>query len=324
MKAPVINDFSALIGIDWADKKHDIGEMPMDTNDIQYSVISSTPQALHDSAMALKQRYPHQRIAISCELKKGPLINALSQYAHITLFPLNPSTLAKYRKAFSHSGAKNDPGDALIQAEILKLHMHKLTPIQLDTVEIRTWEQLVIYRRKLVQERVALSNRITAILKNYYPQVLDWFKEKDTVIFCDFILKWPCLSQAKKAPQTTLLQFFNQPNSRYPDVNEQRIKDIKAAMHLTNDVAIIEPNKLMIEILIPQLNILMMAIESLDKDIKHLYKKQTDSQLFDSLPGAGPQLTPLQKSKSLPVLRLLLNKAARRNGRIGVIVVLSF
>jgi len=41
MKASVINDFSVLIGIDWADKKHDVCEIPMDTNDIQYLFISS-------------------------------------------------------------------------------------------------------------------------------------------------------------------------------------------------------------------------------------------------------------------------------------------
>jgi len=292
MKAPVIKDFAALIGIDWADKKHDICEISTNTNDIEYSIISSTPESLHDWAITLKQRYPHQRIAISCELKKEPLINALSQYKHIMLFPLNPSTVAKYRKAFSHSGAKNDPSDALLQAEILKPHMHKLAPIQLDTVEIRTLEQLVIYRRKLVQERVDLSNRITALLKNYYPQVLDWFKEKDTVIFCDFTLKWPSLSEVKTARQQTLLHFFNQHNSRYSDVNDQRINDIKEATPLTKDIAIIEPNKLMIEILIPQLKVLMTGIETLDKEIKRLYKKQTDSKLFDSLPGADPQLAP--------------------------------
>ena len=31
MKEPTINDFSALIGIDWADKKHDICEHPKNT-----------------------------------------------------------------------------------------------------------------------------------------------------------------------------------------------------------------------------------------------------------------------------------------------------
>ena len=127
MKEPTIDDFSALIGIDWADDKHDICEMPVGTKDYQFSVISSKPQALHDWALSLKQRYLGKPVAIACELKKGPLIYALSRYEHITIFPINPSTVAKYRKAFTQSGAKNDPSDAFIQTEILTLHMDKLT-----------------------------------------------------------------------------------------------------------------------------------------------------------------------------------------------------
>jgi len=63
---------------------------------------------------------------------------------------------------------------------------------------------------------VDCTNRITAILKNYYPQVLDWFNEKDTLIFCDFLLKWPSLAAAKKVRKQTLLNFMNQHNARYP------------------------------------------------------------------------------------------------------------
>ena len=40
MKAPVITDFAALIGIDWADKKHDVCEVPVGTQDFHYSIIS--------------------------------------------------------------------------------------------------------------------------------------------------------------------------------------------------------------------------------------------------------------------------------------------
>jgi len=35
----------------------------------------------------------------------------------------------------------------------------------------------------LVEEKVRLTNRITAALKGYYPQVLEWFADKDTQIF---------------------------------------------------------------------------------------------------------------------------------------------
>jgi len=292
MKEPTVKDFAALIGIDWADQKHDVCEIPFDSKRPKYSIISSKSQAIHDWAMNLKKRYPSKKIAVACELKKGPLIYALEKYPHIVIFPINPSTVAKYRKAFTQSGAKDDPSDALIQAEILDRHMDKLSPIFPEDSEIRALKQLVEDRRKLVQNRVDLSNLITATLKNYYPQVLDWFNEKDTIIFCSFITKWPSLADAKRARKQTLINFFEQHNSRYTEVNERRVEEIKSAFSLTDDKGVIEPNKIFIEVLIPQLRLLIEATERFDKEIKQRYKKQNDKSIFDSFPGAGPKLAP--------------------------------
>lgn len=292
MKAYNVNDFSVLIGIDWADKKHDICEHPNHTKIYDYAVIKNTPEALHAWAMSLKKRYHNQKIAVVCELKKGPLIYALSKYDHLILFTINPSTVAKYRKAFTPSGAKDDPSDAFIQVEILTLHMSKLTVIEPESAAIRSLAQLVEYRRSLVQNSVDLSNKITATLKNYYPQALEWFKEKDTFIFCDFISKWPSLAHAKRAKKQTMVDFFNSHNSHYPHVNETRISSIKSAMPLTDDIGVIEPNKMLVEVLIKQFKVLLKGIEMLDKAIKQAYKAQNDKVIFDSLPGAGPQLAP--------------------------------
>ena len=292
MKELDINDFAAIVGIDWADKKHDVCEHVIGTSKYQYSIISSKPESLHDWAMSLKKRYPDQAIAVACELTKGPLIYALSKYNHLTLFSINPSTVAKYRKAFSHSGAKNDPSDAFIQTEILEKHMKKLDVIRPDSVNVRALAQLLEYRRKVVQDRVDLTNRITATLKNYYPQVLDWFKEKDTMLFCDFLVKWPSLEAVKKARKQTIMNFLKTHHSRYTAVNEKRFEDIKSAMSLTDDLGVIEPNKIMIEVLIPQLKCLLESVDRLDQEIKHRYKKQSERKIFDSLPGAGAQLAP--------------------------------
>jgi transposase len=292
MKAYNINDFAALIGIDWADTKHDICEHPINTQKYHYCIIKSKPEALHDWAMSLKQRYPNQQIAVACELKKGPLIYALAKYNHLTLFTINPSSVANYRKAFTPSNAKDDPSDALIQVEILTLHMDKLTVIEPESAAMRSLAQLVEYRRSLVQDSVNLSNKITATLKNYYPQALEWFKEKDTFIFCDFISKWPSLSKVKRAKKQTLLDFFNSHNSHYAQVNDARILSIKSAMPLTEDIGVIEPNQLLVEVLIAQYRVLLKGIESLDKAIKLGYKSHDDKVIFDSFPGAGPQLSP--------------------------------
>ena len=292
MKVYTPNDFAALIGIDWADQKHDICVQPAGDQARTLSVISSQPEAVHAWARELKQRFPKQRVAVCCELQKGPLVFALNQYEHIVLFPVNPATVAKYRKAFTHSGAKDDPGDAQIQTDLLAQHMDKLRPLAPDTPAIRILAQLTQSRRTLVQSRVNLTNRITALLKNYYPQVLGWFNEKDTHIFCDFLLKWPSLNTAKRARKHTLLQFFQSHNARYGQVNEKRVQDIKQATPLTHDAGVTVPNQLMVEVLIPQLKALLDAIERLNDEIKLRYRKLNDRKIFDSLPGAGPVMAP--------------------------------
>ena len=65
---------------------------------------------------------PHQAvgpIAIVLELSKGPIVYALQKYEFFVLFPLNPSTLAKYREALTPSRAKDDPTDAQLARRLL-------------------------------------------------------------------------------------------------------------------------------------------------------------------------------------------------------------
>ena len=99
MKASVIEDFSALIGIDWADRKHDICELEVGSKNYDYKVISSNPKTINQWALDVKKRFPNKPVAVACELTKDPLIYALRQHKHLVLFSINSSTVAKYRKA---------------------------------------------------------------------------------------------------------------------------------------------------------------------------------------------------------------------------------
>lgn len=293
MKVFSINDFSALIGIDWADQKHDVCELTVDDDKPAHlSTITSRPEAIHEWAMGLRARHDNKPVAVACELKKGPLIYALLKYEFITIFPLHPATVAKMRKAFHPSGAKSDPADAQLQAELLRDYMHKLTPIVPDSAAVRALAQLVECRRKLVQDRVDLTNSLTYYLKNYYPQVLDWFNEKDSHVFCDFITKWPSLKQVKRARKKTLVDFMHQHNVRYADVIEKRFTDIKTAIPLTEDEGVVVPNQLMAELEANQLKVLLQSIERIEQEINTRYRAMADRKIFDSFPGAGPQFAP--------------------------------
>jgi len=82
----------------------------------------------------------------------------LTKYAHLVLFPVHPTTLAKYRQSFRPSGAKSDPSDAGLLVDLLVRHREKLRRLNPDTEQTRTLQFLVEARRKFVSDKTRYSN----------------------------------------------------------------------------------------------------------------------------------------------------------------------
>ncbi len=287
-----VETFAALIGVDWSDKKHDVALQAADSNGVELSVVAHTPETIHAWVAQLGQRFRGHKVALCTEQKQGALIYALCQYDFIVLFPVNPQTVAKYRRAFTPSRAKDDPTDACILLELLLKHQDKLTAWTPASPQMRELHKLVEWRRKFVDDGVRLTNRITDVLKGYYPQVLEWFRDKNTLVFCDFLTQYSTLEAAQQAEPETLNQFFISHRCRYTKTNSRRIEKIKAATPLTNDRGIIEPSQMIVKALALQLRTLLLSIEQLNHKIEQLFAQMPDADLFAALPGAGEHLAP--------------------------------
>ncbi len=291
MNTQSILSFKAFIGFDWADRKHDFCLQAAGSDQRVFGTLDHSPEVIEKWAYSLRDRFGGP-IAVCLELAKGPIVSALQQYEFLRLFPIPPSTLAKYREAFVPSGAKDDPTDAEIALDILLRHPDKLHPIKLQSVAMRTLATLVEERRFLVNQVTRITNRITSSLKEYDPQVLDWFEHRDTLIFCDFLERWPTLKHAKRARNTTLKSFFRLHNANRAYLVEERIQGIRAATPLTEDQAVILPKQMLVQVLIEQLRILLQAIDRFDAEIDTVAKDLPDYDLFAALPGAGHILAP--------------------------------
>ena len=91
-------------------------------------------------------------------------------YDFIVLYPINPKALARFREAFRTSGAKDDPSDSELLLDLVMNHHARLRAWTPDTTDARKLQLLCEQRRKMVNHRVALTNRITSLLKQYFPQ----------------------------------------------------------------------------------------------------------------------------------------------------------
>jgi len=172
------------------------------------------------------------------------------------------------------------------------LHRDKLRAWLPDDELTRTITLLVEYRRQLVATQTSLSNRLTSLLKLYYPQALAWAGELTTVQACDFLQRWPTLAQVQQAPPAKLRQFYLTHGCRKADVIEQRLQEIKLAQPLTRDGAVISASVVMVQATTTQLRPLMEAIARMEKQIGELFSQHADHELFSSFPGAGPVLAP--------------------------------
>jgi len=282
-----MSEYAALVAIDWADKKHAISLYDPNTGARQQTIVLHTPTALQEWALGLRQRFTGQPIAVCLEQSRGPLIYFLLQFEFFTLYPINPATLAKYRQAFSTAGGKDDPSDADYLLDLLQHHRDRLRVWRPDDEKTRTLRLLVEHRRRLVNDRTRFSNRLTAALKGYFPQVLSWFEDIPTRLVCDFLARWPQLSALQRARPATINKFLRSHHSTSQVTNQRRLLEIKTAVPLTTDPAVINSSVLQVKVLVDQLRATIEAIAEYDRHLEALCLTHDDYELFAGLPGAG-------------------------------------
>jgi transposase len=281
-------EYAALVGIDWADTKHDFCLRATGTEQEEYGIMGHLPEAIDQWAKGLAARFPGRKIAVCLEQSKGSLIYALLKYDCLVLYPINPRMLAKFREALAPSGKKDDPADAQLLLELVSKHRQKLKPWRPADEHTRTLQFLVEHRRTLVNDKTRLTNRLTSVLKSYFPQVFGWFAALDTPLVCDFLKRWPTLEAVQKADDTTLRMFFQAHHAHNRAFNQQRIDGIRQAIPATTDQAVIRASVMLVHALVEQVGCLTEAIDRFEKEIDALTRSHEDFPVFASLPGAGP------------------------------------
>lgn len=285
-------EIAAFVGLDWADQKHVVTLQEANSDQRHRFDVDHTPEALQSWIQSLRDRFAGKPVAIAVEQTRGSLIYALMHVDFLHLYPVNPQTVSQLRKAFYPSGAKDDPIDADLLLEILLKHRERLRVWVPDDVLTRSIQLLTEGRRCLIDERTALTNQLTAALKMYFPQALDWFGDLHTARACAFLGRWPSLQDLKRATPSSIRKFYKVQGYRGDDKLEQLIANIKQAQPLTQDGAVLLSSSMMVQALVTQIPVLTESIERYDQQIASLFKQHDDSTLFGSFPGAGPALAP--------------------------------
>jgi transposase len=283
--------FDVVIGLDRSDTKADLHLIHTRTGQRQDKTVGTSPQALHQWLAQLRQDHPTAQVGICLEQPAENLIFFLEPYSWITLYAVNPVTVQKFRETFVTSRAKDDLKDAFHAAELLLTHPDKLRPWLPDDSPTRQLDELVRHRRAVVDERTGLTNRLMALLKQYFPQALDLAGEDLwRPLATAFLLKWPTLQSLQKARPESIKNFYHLNGSRSQTLMAQRLERIEKALPLTDELALLQSYTLRVQLICKQLQALHKTLKQFDKQMAQVFAQHPDHALFESLPGAGPVL----------------------------------
>jgi len=280
------------IGIDWADKKHDVCSIDAQGH-ANVEQIENTPEAI-DAWIGEKLAQTDGRpIAIMLEKTRSALVYALLGHDNIQLYPINPKQLANYRESFSNGKCKADVPDARLLARMLRERHHILTAWEPDDEQTRLIARLCENRRKVVHEHTRLLQQLIELLKSHNPGILALSGDKTiTPLMLTILKRWPDPRQLKRADRRWLCRVLKEHGLHNAEKQTELIQLLRNAKLVCNDRAVLEPAAVMVKSLVQQIEMLQKTIEQLAELIAKEMQTHPDAFLFEQLPGAGPVMAP--------------------------------
>ena len=280
-----------IVSLDRSDATLAVALLCPTTGRIEHTVVSTEPEELDVWWAALQAAYPQTRLLVAFEQPAPNLVAFFAARPPAAVYALNPSATWAYRRSLVVSHARTDRSDAHHQALYILNHRAELTPWRPPPRAVTQLGRLCEARRKFVDTRTGLTNRLQAVLKRYYPQALAIMHEDIwRPLNLAFLRRWSSPQALQVARPSTLQRFFHQHGSRSAARWEKRAAVCAALVPLSPE----EPLADVIEVsvLAAQIEALNAGVLRYDGEIAGLFARCEDTALIDDLPGAGPAMAP--------------------------------
>jgi transposase len=277
------------VGIDWSELHHDVCVM-----NEQGKVVGKArvPEGIKGVAQLHQLVAEHaddpETVLVGIETDRGLLVGALTE-AGYRVFAINPLSVDRYRDRHSTSGAKSDPGDAKILADIVRTDSHNQRQIAGDSELVDSVKLLARAHHNLIWERQRHVNRLRNALREYYPQALEAFdsdlSSADAVAVLGIA---PTPELGRKLSRSKIQKAMSLAGRQRNLVKRSeaiqadlRSEQLSAPKMIEQTYGLIAVSTVQI---IAELN---RQIETLELKLKPSFKVHPDAEIYLSLPGLG-------------------------------------
>jgi transposase len=163
------------VGVDWAEAHHDVCVLDEDGQVLGKRRIAEGVTGLADlHALVADHAEDPDEVIVGIETDRGLLVSALIA-AGFQVYAINPMAASRYRDRHHVSGAKSDPGDAKMLADLVRTDRQNHRRVAGDSELAEAVKVLARAHQSAIWARQRQANALRSGLREYYPAALEAF-----------------------------------------------------------------------------------------------------------------------------------------------------
>ncbi|WP_270889702.1 IS110 family transposase [Pedococcus sp. 5OH_020] len=279
-------------GIDWAEHHHDIAIVDEAGALVTKVRIEDTAAGFSQlmDLLAVHNDGCETPIPVAIETAKGLLVANL-RAAGVSVYAINPLSVARYRDRHAPSRSKSDAADALVLANIVRTDptVHRLIPQ--DSELAASIRVLARAHQDAIWDRQQTVGKLRSVLREYYPGVLATFEDLSSREARATLMLAPSPATVSKLRPSSLAAALRRAGrSRYVDRDVEKILTGLRAAQLRQPALVEKAMAAQASAYVRALTTLVENIQALQEQLEIAYHAHPDSRIISSFPGLGTVL----------------------------------
>src|SRR3954463_5906355 len=280
------------IGNDWAEAHHDIELVDEDGRRLARRRLPEGVDglaALHALiADHLEEDAEADQVVIGIETDRGPWVGALIA-AGYTVYAINQLQVARYRERHGTAGAKSDPGDAHVLAELVRLDRAHHRPVAGDSALAEHVKVLTRTHQSMIWSRQRQTNALRSMLREFYPAALAAFGEdlagRDALAILTIA---PSPDAGRRLSQSKIAAALRGAGrQRNLEATTERIQQTLRSPQLEAHPGVVGAYTAAVRSLVAVITELVTQTEVLREQVEAGFGRHPDAEIYLSQPGLG-------------------------------------
>ncbi len=280
------------VGVDWAEAHHDVCVKDQSGATLAKRRVPDGIEGVrrfHELVEPFIEDPGDLLVAI--ETDRGLFVGALVA-AGYRVFAINPYSVSRYRDRHSSSGAKSDPGDAAVLADLVRTDAHQHREVAGDSDLAEAVKILARAHQSMIWTRGRQANTLRSTFREFYPGALRALdQDLDSPEALEVLVAAPTPALGRGLSRSKIASALRR-GGRQRRIEERAIEVQEAlrAEELEAPPLISEAFGSSVAASARVLKELNRQIDALEQEMAARFEQHPDSKIVHSLPGVGTVL----------------------------------